>query len=160
MKAFIKSMRGNLIETMQDLLRLAEASDVDISDDISESSRLVSRTNAFKCDFNSKLWDALDELWDDPGRRTVFERKDETVIPDHMDYLFAKLNDLRDEDYVPTEEDILRARIRSIGIDSVTFNLELVIFCVSFADFDKPMFEDPTDIFADSLDRKQVPLVH
>jgi hypothetical protein len=122
--SFIATMRGNLIETMQELLRWAEANDVDISEDISESSHLVSRTNAFNCEFNSELWDALDQLWEDPGVQVAFEHKDETVIPDHMDYFFGKLNDLRDDDYVPTDEDILRARIRSIGIDSVTFNLE------------------------------------
>jgi hypothetical protein len=72
------------------------------------------------------------------------------------------------EDYIPSDEDILRARIRSVGIDSVTVNLDGtcvriydvggqrnerskwaslfgdvrgVVFCVSFADFDKPMFQ-------------------
>jgi GTPase SAR1 family protein len=185
-QSFVGTMRGNLVESLQELLKWAETHDVDISPDVGEYAHLVCGANAFNCEFNSEMWDALQQLWEDPGVQTAFEHKDETVIPDHMDYFFGKLDDLREDDYVPTDEDILRARIRSIGIDSVTFSLDGafiriydvggqksergkwarvqeeiggIIFCVSFADFDKPMFEelpkivprihDALDIFAD-----------
>jgi GTPase SAR1 family protein len=168
-QSFVSTMRGNLVEALQTLVQWAQTHEVDFADDAREYVRLVSEANAFSCEFSPEMWEALEALWEDPGIQMAFEHKDETIIPDHIDYFFGKLNDLREDDYVPTDDDILRARIRSIGIDSVTFSLdgELIrvydvggqkgerskwnrvqeeirgiIFCVSFADFDKPMFED------------------
>jgi hypothetical protein len=129
----------------------------------------VTSTNPFSAAFTNELADALAQLWSDPVVADAFEHKDETIIPDHMDYFFAKLDALADDEYVPTDDDILRARIRTVGVKSVTFStgralvriydvggqknergkweridaeVRGVIFCVSFADFDKPMFEE------------------
>jgi hypothetical protein len=86
-----------------------------------------------------------------------------------MNYLFNKIEELSDDEYLPSNEDILKAPLRTIRYDSVTFNMEgamiriydvvgqlnerynwnkdmkyieSCVFCVSFVDFDKPMFED------------------
>jgi GTPase SAR1 family protein len=168
-ESFVPTMRGNLVEGLQELVKWTEANDVDISNDVREFSHLICTLDAYTCEFNSELWDALEEVWADPGIQTAFEHKYETIIPDHIDYFFDKLNDLRADGYIPSDEDMVRVRIRSIGIDSVTFNLEGasvrvydaggmknerskwfrvqeeidgVIFCVSYADFDKLMFEE------------------
>jgi GTPase SAR1 family protein len=167
--SFIPTIRGNVIEAMQCLLEWLEQNSRELPDDLAECAALVASTSAFSAAFTGELADALAQLWADPVVAAAFAHRDETVIPDHMDYFFAKLDALADEEYVPTDDDILRARIRTVGVKSVTFsagrglvriydvggqknerskweriNAEVrgVIFCVSFADFDKPMFEE------------------
>jgi GTPase SAR1 family protein len=167
-EAYVPTIRGNLVETMQTLLRWAEGQGEDLPDDVIDAATSISSLNAFNCDYNQEVADALESLWATPAVQTAFRHKDETVIPDHMDYFFDQVQAIMAEGYSPTDDDILRARIRSIGIDSVGFEIEGaqicifdvggqqcergkweevmervsgVIFCVSFADFDKPMFE-------------------
>lgn len=168
-KSFVATIRGNLIEAMQTLLVYAERNDLEISDDLQGEAQDIALLNAFETEFTPEIAESLKKLWDDDAVKEAFEHKDETTIPDHMDYFFEKIDDLQDDDYVPNDEDILKARIRSIGIDSVTFNMDnaLVrifdvggqkterskwqkvmddvsgcIFVVSFSEYDKPMFED------------------
>jgi GTPase SAR1 family protein len=166
--AYVPTIRGNLVETMQTLLVWAEKDGQEISDDLVEAASVVAAVNAFNCEYTQEIADALENLWGDSVIQVAFQHKDETVISDHMDYFFAQVQTVMAEGYSPTDEDILRARIRSIGIDSVNFDIagakicifdvggqqsergkwdevmdrvSGVLFCVSFADFDKPMFE-------------------
>jgi GTPase SAR1 family protein len=153
---------------MQALLVRAENDSDGIPDDLVEHATLISGLNAFNCDYTPEIADALEGLWGESVIQSAFRHKDETIIPDHMEYFFEQVQTVMADGYAPTDEDILRARIRSIGIDSVNFSIagaEIrifdvggqqserskweevlgrssgVIFCVSFADFDKPMFE-------------------
>jgi GTPase SAR1 family protein len=168
-RSFVPTIRGNLVETMKYLLFYAEENQLGLSEDLGEHLNLIADTNPFAAEFTHELWDALGLLWQDSAIQQAFAHRDETAIPDHMDYFFERLESLQEEDYVPDDRDILRARIRTVGIDYVTLSLEDqririydvggqknerrkwnqfesevkgVIFCVSFADFDKPMFEE------------------
>jgi len=161
-----------------------------VDDANDEAIENIVALDAFNTEFNSEVADTLKQLWEDPNIQEAFSHKDETAVPDHMDYFFEKIDDLADSDYVPTDEDVLRARIRSIGVEAITFDIDGacttfydvggqknerskwdnvtdkvsgVVFCVSFAEYDKPMFEDPDtlrihdalEIFKDLTHRTQ-----
>ena len=167
--SFVQTIRGNMVETMQQLIFWTERNDKEISSEFEDDVSTISDLNAFDCEFSPQLAEKLKQLWDDPAIQEAFQHKDETIIPDHMDYFYAKIDDLVQDDYIPSDEDVLRARIRSIGIDPVTLYLEGVliriydvggqknerskwdkvmnevggvIFCVSLVEYDKPCFED------------------
>jgi GTPase SAR1 family protein len=191
-EAFAPIIRGNLVETMQLLLDWIDQNGYALNEALDEFGHLVGSAIPFACEFTDELSNALSELWADPVVQTAFSHKDETTIPDHMDYFFGRIEQLSEDGYLPTDEDILRARIRTVGISSITFdtggllvrfydvggqknergkwaqvNEEVrgVVFCVSFADFDKPMFEelptrvarilDALDIFAELVQREK-----
>lgn len=166
---FVSTIRGNLIETMQILLVWLDRNSKSVDDDNKENATLISLLDPFSCEYNEEIQEALTELWADEEIQEAFTHKDETQIPDHMQYFFEKLEEVSDPEYVPTDEDVLRARIRTIGITNVTFDIDGaliriydvggqknerskwekvmnevggVIYCVSFSEFDKPMFED------------------
>lgn len=170
-KSFVATIRGNLIEAMQTLLVWAERNGLEVSDDLQGEAQDISILNAFDTEFTPEIADSLSKLWEDETVQEAFKHKDQTTVPDHMDYFFGKIDELQDDDYVPSDDDVLRARIRSIGIDAVTFNMDGAyiriydvggqknerskwqkvmndvsgcIFVVSFAEYDKPMFEDPS----------------
>jgi len=178
---FLRTIRGNLIETMQLLLIWLEHHNIEIEDDDARSAaEEIAEVDPFEAAFTDDIAEKLQQLWEDPTIKQAFQHKDETPIPDHIPYFYSKIDQLVSEDYIPTDEDVLRARIRTIGIEAVTFNLEGalirifdvggqknerskwskvmdqvegVIFCISFAEFDKPMFEDPSILrSSDALD--------
>ena len=153
---------------MQTLLVWVERNDREVNEDLEQDVQSIMSLNAFNCEFTPELAESLKQLWEDPAIQEAFEHKDETIIPDHMDYFFQKIDELQDDEYVPSDDDVLRARIRSIGIDQVTFDINGAIiriydvggqknerskwekvmdevagciFVVSFAEYDKPMFE-------------------
>jgi hypothetical protein len=191
-ESFASVIRGNLLETMHLLITWIEEHGGTVNDDLRQFSELVTSATPFQSEFTPELWEALSQLWVDPDIQEAFSHKDETIIPDHMDYFFNRIESLSEDEYLPSDEDILRARIRTVGIGSITFdvggrlvrlydvggqknerskwvklNEEVrgVIFCVSFADFDKPMFEelpkrvarivDALDIFFDLVHREK-----
>lgn len=168
---FVQTMRGNMIEAMQTLINWLERQHIELeNEDLQDLAYEISQMDAFSCEFTEEIADQLKELWEDQSIQEAFSHKDETIIPDHMDYFFNKIDEIVQEDFQPSDEDILKARIRTIGIDKVTINcddaliriydvggqkserakwekcmneVQGVIFCVSFAEFDKPMFESP-----------------
>jgi len=167
--SFVSTIRGNLIETMQNLLVWLDHNSMSVDEENEENVNVISDIDPFECEFNEEIYEALNSLWADVQIQKAFSHKDETVIPDHMQYFFEKLETIADPNYIPTDEDVLRARIRTIGITNVTFDMDGayiriydvggqknerskwekvmnevggVIYCVSLSEFDKPMFED------------------
>ncbi|KAH0793695.1 guanine nucleotide binding protein, alpha subunit [Histomonas meleagridis] len=123
-KSLIPTIKGNLVESMQLLLIWLERNSMEISPDLEQAAQDILALNPFACDFTPQLAESLQQLWQDPSIQTAYRHKDETIIPDNVGYFFDKIDDLQDEDYVPSDDDVLRVRVRSIGIDSITFDLD------------------------------------
>ncbi|KAJ7088456.1 heterotrimeric G protein alpha subunit 4 [Mycena belliarum] len=65
----------------------------------------------------------LQRLWGEDVVRTAWARGNEAAVPENLHYFFSDLPRLFDPAYVPTEQDIVRARARTIGITETTFAL-------------------------------------
>lgn len=65
----------------------------------------------------------LQRLWNEEVVRTAWGRGNEAAVPENLQYFFQDLPRLFDAAYVPTEQDIVHARARTIGIMETTFKL-------------------------------------
>ncbi|KAJ7244607.1 G-protein alpha subunit-domain-containing protein [Mycena haematopus] len=65
----------------------------------------------------------LTRLWGQDVVRTAWARGNEAAVPENLEYFFSALPRLFDPAYVPTEQDIVRARARTIGITETAFTL-------------------------------------
>jgi GTPase SAR1 family protein len=63
-----------------------------------------------------KLCKAISELWKDKGILACWEVRSRFHIQDSAEHFFENIGRITDEKYVPSEDDILRARIRTTGI--------------------------------------------
>jgi len=72
--------------------------------------------------------DVLSSLWQDPGIQRTYEQRSRFQLIDSAAYFFNNLNRLSDESYLPSEEDMLRARARTSGITETTF----VVNCYTY----------------------------
>lgn len=61
-------------------------------------------------------------LWDHPTTKKVVERKHEFQFLDSAPYFLSKAEKLVGDDYLPSDDDVLRARSMTTGI--VTFPFE------------------------------------
>ncbi|RDW81925.1 G protein alpha subunit [Coleophoma cylindrospora] len=66
---------------------------------------------------------AFKDLWKDPGMQTAIERGNEFALHDNLSYFFEDLDRLFSKDFLPTDQDVLRARLRTTGITETHFDL-------------------------------------
>ncbi len=65
----------------------------------------------------------VDSLWKDPIIPAVMERGSEFYLMDSAAYFFDNVNRIGQPDYVPDENDVLRARSKTTGISETRFNM-------------------------------------
>lgn len=71
---------------------------------------------------------AVKSLWEDPGMRECYSRRREFQLQDSTEYYLENLDRIVTHDYVPTDQDILRVRIPTTGINEYFFDLDSVTF--------------------------------
>ncbi|KAL6732187.1 hypothetical protein Aduo_002973 [Ancylostoma duodenale] len=121
--------------------------------------------------FSEELLSAMKRLWADSGVQDCFARSNEYQLNDSAKYFLDDLERLGEASYQPTEQDILRTRVKTTGIVEVHFtfknlNFKLfdvggqrserkkwihcfedvtaIIFCVAMSEYDQVLHEDET----------------
>ena len=65
--------------------------------------------------------DALSYLWSCPSIQKAYERRHEIQLSDSAAYFLNDLDRVCNHDYEPTDEDVLRTRVRTVGIVKIEF---------------------------------------
>ncbi|RVE47710.1 hypothetical protein evm_007599 [Chilo suppressalis] len=121
--------------------------------------------------FSEELLAAMKRLWADSGVQECFGRSNEYQLNDSAKYFLDDLDRLGARDYQPTEQDILRTRVKTTGIVEVHFSFKnlnfklfdvggqrserkkwihcfedvtAIIFCVAMSEYDQVLHEDET----------------
>ncbi|KAI5476908.1 guanine nucleotide binding protein (G protein), alpha o polypeptide [Pseudohyphozyma bogoriensis] len=119
-----------------------------------------------------ELVSAMSKIWEHEETRRVMQRSNEFQISDSAAYFFDSLPRLTSPTYLPTTDDILRTRVRSIGITEVIFplpqtpstrvrvvdvggqrserkkwincfeNVNVLLFVAAVSEYDQKLFED------------------
>ncbi|KAK5170483.1 uncharacterized protein LTR77_005071 [Saxophila tyrrhenica] len=64
---------------------------------------------------------AFKSLWQDGGIQLAIRKGNEYALHDNLTYFFNDIDRLFQKDYLPTDQDILRARLRTTGISETIF---------------------------------------
>ena len=129
----------------------------------------------------TKLLQLSQQLWDLQVIKEIFEsHRSEMECPDSVTYLLNTINDVVEEDSLPSNQQILRSRLTTTGVRSLNFtyentivqiidvggqrserrkwihyfdDIEVLLFCVSVNEYDMTLREDPsTSSMAESLE--------
>ena len=71
---------------------------------------------------------AIRNLWRDSGVQTCFRRSNEYQLNDSAQYYFDAIDRIAQPSYVPSEQDVLRARVRTTGIIETSFRFKGMIY--------------------------------
>ncbi|KAL4071629.1 guanine nucleotide binding protein, alpha subunit [Scleroderma yunnanense] len=101
---------------------------------------------------------AIHELWQDPVIPTVLNHASQFYFMDNAAYFFGEVLRIGTHDYLPTVDDVLRARAKSTGITATQFNMgqlsihmfdvggqrserKNIIFCTALSEYDQVLLE-------------------
>eukprot|EP01129_Flabellula_baltica_P013709 TRINITY_DN6424_c0_g1_i1.p1 TRINITY_DN6424_c0_g1~~TRINITY_DN6424_c0_g1_i1.p1 ORF type:complete len:367 (+),score=80.46 TRINITY_DN6424_c0_g1_i1:37-1137(+) len=110
-------------------------------------------------------------LWNNPDVQEMYEKRAEYQLSDCAEYYLNNIKRIAKSDYLPTDDDILRSRVKTTGVIETKFKLEgtdfslvdvggqrserrkwmlcfedvtTVIFCVSLSGYNLKLYEDNT----------------
>lgn len=119
--------------------------------------------------------DAVRALWRDPGVKEAVRRSREFQLNDSAVYYFNAMDRMAGPSYLPTDQDILRSRVKTTGITETTFkvgeltyklfdvggqrserkkwihcfeNVTALVFLVSLSEYDQMLYEDESVVSA------------
>ena len=167
-KQQLPTIYSNVIQAMKVLIEQSFALDLDnqvLAKEAFDCIRSLDENEAI----NIEVGDAIKSLWSDPGIQKVWDRRNEYQIIESVQYYFNKIDEIKQPDYVPTQNDVLMARVRTSGIvterytiDNTTFEMydvggqrnerkkwihcfegvTAVIFVAAISEYDQKLFED------------------
>lgn len=77
---------------------------------------------------DDRVKNALRALWEDTGVQSAVSKGHEFALNDNMQYYFDNLDRLFDPDWLPNDQDMLHARLRTTGITETFFDLKEMTF--------------------------------
>ncbi|KAG8454794.1 hypothetical protein GDO86_001131 [Hymenochirus boettgeri] len=116
----------NIVTCTQSLVGAMETLQVPYSSDENKMNGiLINELDALKIQMIEKPYaKAIGKLWSDTGIQKCYERRREFQLLDSTSYYLSNLQRLTQDGYEPTDEDILRIRMPTTGINEYCFTVE------------------------------------
>jgi len=169
-KEFTGIVYSNVISSMKSLMDAYDKLEVDMPPDLTAlNDKFNEAAESEKLDPGMGV-DLL-TMWNHESCKAMFMRRNEFQLNDSTQYYFGDIERLCSDGYIPTEQDVLRSRVRTTGIVQSDFtikgiqfsmfdvggqrnerrkwihcfdNVQAVVFVASASEFDQKLFEDET----------------
>eukprot|EP01116_Phalansterium_solitarium_P001143 TRINITY_DN10923_c0_g1_i1.p1 TRINITY_DN10923_c0_g1~~TRINITY_DN10923_c0_g1_i1.p1 ORF type:complete len:348 (+),score=136.92 TRINITY_DN10923_c0_g1_i1:160-1203(+) len=163
---------GNCVAQMKALLNATAKLNVELSATARPAAERLSKVPSTGEFWSGELGADIKQLWADGDVQLVYAQRDKHFqLNDSAAYFFDNLDRFCQAEYVPTLDDVLRARVRSTGIEEAEFKFKeyaihmidvggqrserrkwihcfdavsAVVFCVSLSEYDQTLREDDT----------------
>lgn len=129
-RGFIKLVYQNIFMAMQSMIKAMDLLKIQYAEHSSRDKAELIKSIDYETvtTFEPPYVEAIKDLWNDTGIQECYDRRREYQLTDSAKYYLSDLERIRAADYLPTEQDILRARAPTTGIIEYPFDLDSIIF--------------------------------
>ncbi|XP_029404797.1 G protein alpha q subunit isoform X2 [Bactrocera dorsalis] len=129
-RGYIKLVYQNIFMAMQSMIKAMDMLKISYGkDEHGELGELVMSIDyETVTSFEDPYLSAIKTLWADTGIQECYDRRREYQLTDSAKYYLSDLDRIEKEDFLPTEQDILRARVPTTGILEYPFDLDGIVF--------------------------------
>jgi len=167
---FVPIINNNIISSMKTLCKQSHVY-TPVTESNVPSRILVEDELKGDEDIDANLGQHLYNLWHDPGIQATYNMRTKYQLTDSASYFFEKIKEIALENYIPTQQDVLRSRVRTTGIVENEFeidnnkfkmfdvggqrnerkkwihcfeNVTAVLFVAAISEYDQVLYEDET----------------
>ncbi|EPQ29477.1 uncharacterized protein PFL1_03232 [Pseudozyma flocculosa PF-1] len=163
---------SNTLQSMRVILDAMERLDIPLADggNAGRAEIILGLTPSIESEvLPREVADAIYGLWKDAGVQECFTRSREYQLNDSAKYYFDSIERMADPNYLPTDQDVLRSRVKTTGITETHFkigdlnyklfdvggqrserkkwihcfeNVTAIIFLVAISEYDQLLYED------------------
>ena len=127
-KTYIDVIHQNVLNAIQKIVRAMSVLNIEFESDLSrEYSQLILDMNVSVLT-DQKYVNAIKHLWSDSGIQECYNRRNEYQLTDSAKYYISDIERITSKEYIPSQQDILRARVPTTGINEYEFKLNSIIF--------------------------------
>lgn len=129
-RGFIKLVYQNIFMAMQSLIRGMDMLQISYGGPKSQEYAELVRGVDYESvtTFEEPYVTAIKSLWEDAGIQNCYDRRREYQLTDSAKYYLDDLDRITSSSFLPTDQDILRARAPTTGILEYPFDLDSIIF--------------------------------
>ncbi|KAJ3441981.1 guanine nucleotide-binding protein g(o) subunit alpha [Anaeramoeba flamelloides] len=159
----------NILDNLQILIQMIKTLNLDeLPTELERIAQEITHLDD-EIPLNEEIGEKISQLWDNPSLKKAFDNRAKFHIPDTIGYFLDKISEISSPDYIPSQEDILRCRLRTTGIIQTSFtisgqkftiidvggqrnerrkwincfeNITAVLFIASLSEFNQQLFED------------------
>ncbi|XP_007088616.2 guanine nucleotide-binding protein G(t) subunit alpha-1 [Panthera tigris] len=124
---FIAIIYGNTLQSILAIVRAMTTLNIQYGDSArqDDARKLMHMADTIEEGMMPKeMSDIIQRLWKDSGIQACFERASEYQLNDSAGYYLSDLERLVTPGYVPTEQDVLRSRVKTTGIIETQFSFK------------------------------------
>ncbi|KAF8457425.1 guanine nucleotide-binding protein subunit alpha [Terfezia claveryi] len=173
-ESFKEIIFSNTVQSMRVILEAMESLEVPLGDQRHEYHVQTIFMQPQQIEGDSlppEVGNAIRALWQDRGVQECFTRSREYQLNDSARYYFDSIDRICQPDYLPSDQDVLRSRVKTTGITETTFiigeltyrmfdvggqrserkkwihcfeNVTTILFLVAISEYDQLLFEDET----------------
>jgi len=114
-------LHTNTVQAMKLLIRACETLDIPLGDNEEKTQQILALEDNSLLTPESAL--LIKDLWDSTPMQSAFARKSEIYFPDAGPYYFDNAYRFTESDFLPSEEDIVMARVRTTGMVMTEFDV-------------------------------------
>uniref|UniRef100_A0A8W7P6V3 Adenylate cyclase-stimulating G alpha protein n=1 Tax=Anopheles coluzzii TaxID=1518534 RepID=A0A8W7P6V3_ANOCL len=124
-----ESGKSTIVKQMR-ILHVNGFSDSERKQKIEDIKKNIRDAILVRPDFNypPEFYEHTEELWKDRGVQQTYERSNEYQLIDCAKYFLDRVSEIKQPNYTPTEQDILRCRVLTSGIFETRFQVDKVNF--------------------------------
>lgn len=153
LKRIRETLAENTMDCFKSMIEACATFNIDLDDDDDKKfAELLLDEEQDKIEYTVEVAASLRKLWESKALKDVFQMRDKFWLLDSVEYYCTNIEKFADEAFVPAEEDIVMARVRTTGIVTTEFDQRNVD---STEEWDKNIHYQVIDVGGQRAERKK-----